>query len=320
MKTAKPLSLRRFLPTGVVLALIPGCYLMCPYNVDQFVETQIRAECHFWFSCCAAGEHDLAANGFPDLSNFRDEGACVTERLEEGSGFNEFARAIIQAEQAGRFKFDTATFQTCVQPRIDAMNNCDADFVLGDGAPLETPEVCEGVPGTGLVPDGGDCFFGFECAAPGSDCLPESVFDKIDNDPEEPDEILITRPTICIAPLPEGEDCSVDPEKPFAPVTCDPGLICFTDSGNGDQECEQPHQEGEECNFSGDCDVGLFCDAGECEELKQDGDDCNADAECDIGLECDLADANPECVAPLPVVVEICNGVQGVADPTYPSK
>ena len=83
---------RRFAPLTVALAVMPSCYLFCPYNADQFVETQIRAECHFWFACCTAGEHDIAILGgalngraFPDLSQFRDEGHCVEERLEEGS-------------------------------------------------------------------------------------------------------------------------------------------------------------------------------------------------------------------------------------------
>ncbi len=327
MKVAKPVSLRRFLPTGVVLALIPGCYLMCPYNADQFVETQIRAECHFWFACCPAGEHALAAAaGFPNLGNFRDEGACVTERLEEGGFFNDLALAISQAEQGGRFKFDAATFQTCAQPRIDALNACDADFILGDGAPIVVPAECQGVSGTGLVPDGGDCFFAFECAEKGSDCLPANVLDKDEDrakEAEDPDQVLITRPTICIKPLADGDDCSIDPERTLSPTTCEPGLICFTDS-DGDQECQAPHGKGDDCNFASDCDVGLFCDLGEappeCAELKQEGDDCIADAECDIGLQCDLADDNPECIALLPVEVEICNGVQGVDDVAYPSK
>lgn len=319
---------RRFLPTGVVLALLPSCYALCPYNADQFVETQIRAECHFWFSCCTVGEHQtaLAANGgLPDMSSFRDEGHCVEERLEEGSPLNELARAITQAEQAGRFKFDPAAFQTCFGPRIDALNNCDADFVLGDAAPVEVPESCEGTPGTGLVADRGDCFFAFECAVPGSDCLPGAVLEEADPDPEEPTEIVITRPTICIAPLKDGDDCSIDPDLPLAPTTCDPGLICFTDvQGDGDQACQPPQEDGDDCTFDNDCEARLFCNSAEnppeCTALRGEGDDCNNDGECEVGLECDLDEAVPECAAPLKVEVEICNSVQGAADPTYPSK
>ena len=67
---------RQLLAGKSALAVFPSCYLACPYNADQFVETQIRAECHFWFSCCTAGEHELAATRRPDLAamnRFRDE-------------------------------------------------------------------------------------------------------------------------------------------------------------------------------------------------------------------------------------------------------
>ena len=318
---------RRFAPLTVALAVMPSCYLFCPYNADQFVETQIRAECHFWFACCTAGEHALAASRRPDLADmdrFKDEGACIQERLEEGSGANEALRAVIQAEQAGRFKFDAAQFQICQQPLIDAFNTCNADFIIGDAAPLETAPECEQAPGAGLVPDGGDCFFGFECIAPGSDCLSPAVFEKIDDTPEEPDEVLISQPKVCIAPLKEGDDCKTDPDFPLTPTTCEPGIICFTDS-DGDQTCEAPHQDGDDCNFDGDCDVGLYCDfndgSPECANLKQEGKDCAAENECDVGLFCDLAQGvDAECTAALPVNVEICNGVNGTPDPAYPAK
>lgn len=320
---ATPLQMvQRFLPLSMALAAFPACQLFCPYNVDQFVETQIRAECHFWFACCTAGEHTnpAAAIRFSDLNRFKDEGSCVAERLEEGTEANEFARAVIQAEQAGRFKFDAAVWQTCQQPQIDALNSCNADFVLGDAAPLVVPEACQDLPpGTGLVGGEGDCFFSFECAAKGSDCLPPSVLEKFDPDaePDEPDEILITQPNICISPIPEGDSCEFDADFPQLPTTCEPGTICFTQN-DGDQECEVPHEDGEDCNSSADCAFGLFCDVDECAPLKEEGDDCLAEFECDVGLTCDLADANPECIIDLPVTVEICNGIQGVEDPTYP--
>lgn len=320
---------RRFAPLAVSLTLLPSCYLFCPYNADQFVETQIRAECHFWFSCCTVGEHELAASRHPDFADmdrFKDEGACVQERLEEGALANEGLRAVVQAEQAGRFKFDTAQFQICQQPLIDALNSCNADFVIGDAAPLEPGEGCEGVPGVGLVGDQGDCFFDFECAVAGSDCLSPAVLEKFDpeEEPDEPDEVLISQPKICIAPIPEGDSCELDPDFPDLPATCEPGTICFTQS-DGDQECEQPHQNGDDCNFDGDCDVGLYCDPNggepQCDDLKQEGDSCEAENECDIGLFCDLAQgADAECTAALPVNVEICNGVNGTPDPTYPAK
>ena len=326
MKSPQPSLVRRLMPTCAMLALIPGCYVMCPYNVDQFIETQTRAECHFWFSCCVAGEHATAAatgRGFPDLSRFRDEEHCVTERLEEGSALNDVARAFQQAEQGGRFRFDAAQMEECQQPRIDALNNCDADFVLGDAAPIDPPDACDEL-GTGLVVDGGDCFFGFECADPGSDCLPANVLDRVDPDPSEPTEVLISRPSICIAPLKDGDDCSPDPDRPAQPTTCDPGLICFTSIEGTDisQICEPPHAKDEDCNSAGDCDVGLFCAGQFCDDVKEEGDPCNGSEECKDGLRCDAVDADAElvCVPPLPVIVEICNGIEGTGDVVYPSK
>lgn len=316
--SSRPLTLRRFLPLGAALALLPGCYLMCPYNADQFFETQVRAECHFWFACCTAAENlnPAATARFGDLNRFKDEGQCVQERLEEGVDGNVLLRAIVQAEQAGRFKFDAATWQTCQQPLIDALNSCNADFVLGDAAPTEVAEACQGIPGTGTVAADDACYFDFECATPGSDCIDPALDEEVDPDPEEPEEILVTQPKKCLPPLKEGDDCSVDPDKPLLPTTCEIGTICFTQS-DGDQECEQPHQNGDDCNSSADCDVGLFCDAGECDDLKGEGDACNAEDECELGLICDFTRAEPECEAPLPVIVEICNGVQGAEDPVY---
>ncbi len=317
-------TVRRFLPLGVALATLPGCYLFCPYNVDQFVETQIRAECHFWFSCCTAGEHAnaAAAGRFGDLARFKDEGACVQERLEEGTEANDFVLGVQQAESAGRFKFDVAAFQLCQQPAIDALDSCNADFVLGDGGPRVTPDECQELPpGTGLVVDGRECFFAYECAIPGSDCLDPAVLEAFnpDDEPEDPVRQVITQPKVCIKPIEEGDSCELDEDHPFLPATCEPGTICFFDDGQ--QTCELVKQEGDACNADSDCDVGLFCNGDfECEALKQDGDACDFDAECDAGLFCDLADANPECTADLPVEVEICNGVNGATDPVYPNQ
>jgi hypothetical protein len=336
-----PTFVRRFGPLAVALAVTPSCYLMCPYAPDQLVESTIRAECHFYFACCTAGEADiLAAQGrFPDLSNFRDEDHCVRERMEEGNALNEIARGIVQAEQAGRFRYDYATAQGCAEGRINAMNNCNADFVLGDAAPVETPEVCEFVPGEGLVRDGQPCFFDFECAIPGSQCLPPVVLtepevcasdddcgrDEICNERGfcefDPGAIIIHDEKICIAPIPEGDPCDEDPDFPLLPPFCERGLRCIAD-GDGDEFCEQPRAEGDDCFSSDDCERGLFCDLsdgapGECTLLRGEGDDCNNSTECEPGLFCDTGRNEPTCEAPLPVEVQICNGIQGGDDPAY---
>ena len=332
---------RRFGPIALALLALPACNLTCPYSADQVFETQVRAECHFFFACCTAGEVDVVneQEGFGDLSRFSDEENCVDERLEEGSDINLFFRGISQAEQAGRFRFDTGVFQSCVEGRINALNSCDADFVLGDAGPLEVSDECSGVPGEGLVDDGDPCFFDYECAIKGSQCLspgalenPEActVDDDCGNDEVCDDGfcavdtgvIEIHDDKICIRPIEEGEDCSFDPDFPNLPPFCEFGTICIT-AQDGDQTCEVPREDGDNCLVTSDCERGLFCDLeggipGECTPLRGERDDCNSNAECKVGLFCDQSRSTPTCEAPLPVDVFICTGIQGAEDPNYP--
>jgi len=349
--------LRRFAPIAMALAAMPACNLMCPYNADQVFETQVRAECHFYFACCTVGEHDIveavATGRFTDLSRFRDEGHCVQERLEEGSEANEIFRAIVQAEQAGRFQYDAAQAQKCGEGLITAMNNCDADFVLGDKGPLEAPTECridpeaaggDGtaiIPGTGKVKTDDPCFFDFECAIPNSRCLPRDFLASVDDfdtcvgDDDcrngeicdgglcilDPEAITIHDDKVCVQPFVETEDCSDDPDHPLLPEYCERGTRCLSDA-DGDQTCELPRLEGDRCFGGNDCEPGLFCDASgggnpECAVLKGEGDDCTNDSECELGLTCDLGRNEPSCEADLPVDVQICDGIQGAEDPAY---
>lgn len=331
--------LRRFGPLAVALVATPACNLMCPYAPDQLVESTVRAECHFYFACCAAGEADvLAGAGFPDLSTYRDEDSCVRERLEEGSGLNSFQRGLVQAEQAGRFRFDYATAQTCNEGRINALNSCNADFILGDARPVDVPPECLEVAGDGLVKDGAPCFFDYECAIKGSQCLPPRVLENPDTctGPDdcgrnevcvdgfcapEPNGVVIHDEKICVAPIPEGESCEPNPDQPLLPPFCEAGTLCMADA-DGDVTCEKPRGEGDDCLLSANCERGLFCDLsdglpGECTPLFGEGDDCTDDSQCEAGLFCDATRDEPACTAPLPVDVLICNGVQGANDPAY---
>lgn len=347
--------LRRFAPVAIALSAMPACNLMCPYNADQVFETQVRAECHFYFGCCTVGEHDVleataGAVDFSDFARYRDEASCVQERLEEGTEANELFRAIVQAEQAGRFRYDATKAQACNGNLIDALNSCDKDFVLGETRPLEASEECSvdpstaggdgtaGVPGEGLVGDGDPCFFDFECAVPNSRCQSPIVLEQIESCTTDSDcrggeecrdglcldevtEVLITDEKICIVPLKEDDDCTPDADFPFLDAWCGEGLRCIADE-DGDRSCQPPRFEGEDC-FSGtqDCERGTYCDASgngpECAPLKGEGDDCFDNSECEIGLFCDLARNEPSCEAPLRIVVEICDGIQGSDDPAY---
>lgn len=350
------MKFHRLAPVAVALATLPACNMIFPYAPDQLFETQVRAECHFVFACCTAGEADVLATGptgaaFADLRRFRDEGTCVQERLEEGSLSNELFRAISQAESAGRFTYDANAAKVCGEPLINALNTCDADFVLGDKRPLEPAAECDvegpeggdgtaSIPGTGKVKNDQECFYDFECAVENSRCLPANAYDEPDtcttdddcrNDETctegfcivDPEAIVITDPKICVPPLPEGEDCSQNPDTPFLPSYCEVGTRCMPDK-DGDLSCELIRIEGEPC-FGGnaDCDRGLYCDTTgdepECAVLKGEGDDCAATTECELGLECDFTREEPSCEAPLVVDVEICNGIQGADDPVYAS-
>jgi hypothetical protein len=336
----KDASFRRFGPLAVALAALPGCNLVCPYAPDQFVETAIRAECRFYFSCCTAGEADIVADvgGVPDLSSYRDEEHCVRERLEEGSPANEAFRGVVQAEQAGRFRYDYAAAQACSEGLINALNSCNADFVLGDARPVEQPEECLAVTGEGLVKDGAPCFFDYECAIKGSQCLSPRVLENPDtcaapddcsNDEEcvngfcvpEADAIIIHDEKVCVAPIPEGDSCEPNPDQPLLPPFCEAGTICLPDN-DGDVTCERPRGEGDDCLTTAFCERGLFCEfgnnaQGECTPRFGEGDDCTNDDECEVGLFCDSNRAEPVCTAPLPVEVLICNGIQGGDDPAY---
>jgi hypothetical protein len=244
------MKFHRLAPVAVALATLPACNMIFPYAPDQLFETQVRAECHFVFACCTAGEADVATAGptgiaFSDLRRFRDENACIEERLEEGSLSNEIFRALNQAESAGRFTYDATAARTCGEPLINALNSCDADFVLGDKRPLEQSAECDvegpeggdgtaSFPGQGHVKDGKQCFYDFECETENSRCLGANAFDEPDSCAteddcrsgetctngfclEEPESIVITDPKICVLPLAETVDCSPDPDRPFLP-------------------------------------------------------------------------------------------------------
>ncbi len=319
---------------GAALAVIPSCNLLCPYLPDQLFETQVRAECHFYFACCTAGEADIArAAGLGNLANFRDEGHCVQERLEEGNAFNEIARLIQQGEAAGRLRYDYGIAERCNKDLIDAMNSCDADKVLGDGlADVEVDEECVGFPGEGLVKDGGNCYIDFECEIPGSKCLSPNVLLGIDdlcaNDGDcgnnevctdnvcvDKDTIVLHDEKVCIRPIKKGEDCTLDPDFPALAPFCEPGTIALIDGA--DCTCEDPRKENDDCNASAECETGLFCDAGTCEKLKGQGDECNASAECERRLLCDTSLDTPTCQPPPAIDVQICDGIQGTDDVNY---
>jgi hypothetical protein len=297
------------------MGLASSCNFLTPFAGDQLGETVVKARCHFIHACCAAGEWDNPALGqFSDLTGYRSESECVQEEVEEGtnSWFGIPGSAIRQAEQAGRFSFDNNQAALCLQPFVDAANKCDADAVIGDaGEPLD-PVLCDfsAPPGDGKVKDEDPCYFAWECATKGSQCVrPVDLLD-IDNVPEidSGDTVTIQEAGVCVPPVAIDDDCEPDPDVPNFTPSCEPGSRCLPD--RNDLVCTELKTEGDNCDDSFECEPGLYCDR-ECTALKPDGDNCDDGFECESG-QCIDRDCGSN-----PVDVLICNGVQGGDDVKY---
>ena len=315
-------QIARVLPLGLGLAAAQSCFLLFPYAPDQLSESLVRAECHFFFACCAAGEWDVATGTglVSDLSRFRSEQECIQERVEEGINMTPWgvpATEIQQAESAGRFKYASADAQACFQPLIDALNQCQVTKILGNER-VELPSTCGTIPGQGLVKNEGDCFSDFECGEfPGSQCIDPDLLLDPDDRPDPADGTVINAPGVCLAPLAPGDSCTPDADNPDLPVFCDPGFACLPEDGEfGDPVvCREPYEEGDACPGFG-CAEDLLCDAvdAECKGLKRNGVDCADGDECESGF-CDTSLAEPECDDLPTIDVRICDGVEGANDP-----
>jgi hypothetical protein len=298
-----------------MVAAASSCNFFTPYAGDQLGETLVKAECHFVHACCTAGEWDNPAlAGFTPLMVYRSESECVAEETEQGTNnwFGISGTAIRQAEQAGRFSFDNTTAGLCLQSRIDAANKCDADVVIGDAAEPVDPVLCDfsRPPGEGKVADEGNCYFSWECATKGSQCVRPIDLEDIDNidEPSDTDPVIIQSAGVCVPPVQEGDSCEPNEDTPNFFPNCEPGHFCLLD--RGDFTCEALRAEGDDCD-GGDCEPGLYCDR-ECTALKPDGDNCDFAFECESAV----CNSDDECGGG-PVEVQICNGVQGAADTTY---
>lgn len=280
-------------------ALLPalassGCWFFSPTGLDGTVEALTRADCHFAFACCTPPERQSFF-----ARNFRDEGTCVSESLEQGSGGNvvvDRAKAVIAA---GNGEFQQERADECLKPTLDALNNCDADAVLGAGAANDPVCAAEQARGfvAGSIDDGDGCNDDIECADFG-------VCDRSDNDPD-----VVTTEGECRAAKPEGEDC-LNPDGGF--FACFPGTFCTPDA-NGDFTCEEFELkgDGEACDVDSECESGS-CDGGE--EVFAcffDGAPCTEATEA---IDCDVA-IGDSCEATFSSVcaandlsVEVCDG------------
>jgi hypothetical protein len=302
------------LSSAVSVLGVSSCGFFSDYKASELAETRIRAQCHYAFDCCTAGEWERA-NVSGDLTRFRSESECVDELIEEGTNSTVYgysATAIDQAVSAGRFTFDYAKAEECLSPEITPLEDCTVREFLN--RPYVAPDpTCAGIPGVGTVADGAACYFDFECAAPGSRCVDPETLKKIDLTPDDPDPkapTVIAQVLVCQSPIADKKSCEGSVDRPLKAIFCEPGASCIFDGA--DQECRFNLAEGKTCDFSIPCDVGLYCD-DKCKVLKEDGKACDDGSQCQSG-EC----VNDKCFT-REFIYEICNGIQGAEDTAYPS-
>jgi hypothetical protein len=280
----------RFPLVALALALplsTSSCWLFSPTGLDGFVEAFLRANCHFAFTCCTPPER---AQFFP--STFRDEGACVNEGNEEGSGANvvvDRAKAVIAV---GKGEFDQARADECLKPVLDQLNSCDAEAVLAGGG-LDARCAAEQARAfvVGNVDDGDDCNDDIECANFG-------FCDRSDNDDD-----VVTTAGECKESVDEGGDCSENP-------SCFPGLVCVPNEDFTEFTCEEVElkDNGEDCFGNGEC-ASNFCESSERFECSGSGDPCTEETvldDCPVGEFC-FEQFSSVC-ADSDVSVEVCDG------------
>ena len=302
--------MRAFAVSLVVIVVAAGCNLLFPFAPDQACETSVRAQCHFTYACCTATERDTFARSL-DTLGFRNEGECVDELLKNGTAECGNALAVQEASQENRFTYDTALAQKCLQPTIDALNQCNTD-ALSNPAKAAADDPCANLGfadgnfafGKGKVKADKECFQDFECVDPGSVCEV-----KVDDNVAD-GNVVVTSVGLCKAPAKEGEDCSAAGSN----GACEPGTFC-----NQDSVCAKIVllQNGQDCVDDAQCDSD-FCDdvtggiGGQtCADKLKVGDDCADANDCETG-DCffDQQAATSTCQEPPKLVVDACNGVQ----------
>lgn len=276
----------------VVPVLASGCWFFAPTGLDGVAEAQIRASCHFAFACCTAEERFE----FSLRASSKDEGSCVQENLEEGSGtFNlvDRAKAVVNA---GKGTYNQERADECLKPLLDALNNCDAEAVF---AASRDPE-CEAEQQRGFVEgnvdDGDDCSDSIECVDFGL-CRPDP-----DADPN-----TITTAGKCVVPAKEGEKCFDASTSEVTP--CSPGTQC--DFSGPEPVCKESEllADGEECFDDVECKGG-FCTTESVQSCSFGGEPCAVDTDCPnnaVGETCER-DEREVCSSDGPKV-EICDGL-----------
>ncbi len=239
------------LPLFAVLAgALMSAGFACPTGPTDYCEQQLKAACHFEFTCCKDKERIQGLGFF--LPYVTSEGECVDRtkdicKTQEGS--------IEDSISLGRIQFNGDKAAEC----LDALSAATDSCVASDGVVVACDEVI-----SGLVKDGDTCSLNQECGNGGTCAI----------DSENPDVNKDTGATEgeCQGPAAKGDDCG--------DVQCERGLVCDV-GGNGQGTCKSAPEKGDDCIF-GQCAAGLFCDTASntCKNLKDDGDSCDTASEC----------------------------------------
>jgi hypothetical protein len=91
--------------------------------------------------------------------------------------------------------------------------------------------------------------------------------------------------SVCVALPTTNQACNLNG------LSCQAGLVCHNVDSSGDNgTCGAVAKSGAACTYSGDCDVGLYCDPGtspgKCAPLLQSGATCTAYDACQAPFDC----------------------------------
>src|SRR2546423_15706987 len=107
----------------VSLAASSSCNALFPFAPDQVCESEVRASCHFAYACCNATERGTFA-GALGVDGFRNESECINFHLNAGDGDCGNSLSVVDAVSEKRFTYDDALAKQCLQPGLDALNQC----------------------------------------------------------------------------------------------------------------------------------------------------------------------------------------------------
>jgi len=171
-----------------------------------------------------------------------------------------FAPDLGKAIAAHRAAFDAGPAQACLDGLL--ARGCDP-------APPLVEQACASA-AKGLVAEGGQCFWLYECAA--GYCVPAQPG---------------VCPATCTAPVGEGGAC---PGKNNAGCDARAGLRCVAGV------CSKRHASTQPCVSDSDCAPGLFCRDGQaCAARGNELASCGAQNECNASLFCELTASGGLC-------------------------